>query len=74
MAADLLDPADLATALANVAPTHVFITTWMRQQTETENVRVNAALVRNLQRALAPTRCAASIQSPRFRQYSLSRT
>jgi nucleoside-diphosphate-sugar epimerase len=52
--ADLLDPGSLATALANVAPTHVFITTWMRQATETENVRVNAAMVRNLLAALAP--------------------
>jgi nucleoside-diphosphate-sugar epimerase len=54
VAADLLDPASLAAALANVNPTHVFITTWMRQQTEAENVRVNAALVRNLLDALAP--------------------
>jgi len=48
IAADLLDPAALQTALADVAPTHVFITTWMRQETEAENIRVNAALVRNL--------------------------
>jgi len=54
VAADLLDPAALAQALAGVAPTHVFITTWMRQDTESENIRVNAALVRNLLDALAP--------------------
>jgi nucleoside-diphosphate-sugar epimerase len=54
VAADLLDPSSLSAALANVAPTHVFITTWMRQDTEAENVRVNAALVRNLLDALAP--------------------
>jgi nucleoside-diphosphate-sugar epimerase len=53
IAADLLDPAALALALANVAPTHVFITTWMRQDTEAENIRVNAALVRNLLDALS---------------------
>jgi nucleoside-diphosphate-sugar epimerase len=53
VAADLLDPAGLATALANVSPTHVFITSWMRQANETENVRVNAALVRNLLDALS---------------------
>lgn len=53
VAADLLDPAALACALANVAPTHVFITTWMRQESEAENIRVNAALVRNLLDALA---------------------
>jgi nucleoside-diphosphate-sugar epimerase len=53
VAADLLDPSALTTALANVAPTHVFITTWMRQDTEAENIRVNAALVRNLLDALS---------------------
>lgn len=53
VAADLLDPAGLAAALANVSPTHVFITTWMRQDTEAENVRVNAAMVRNLLQALS---------------------
>lgn len=54
VAADLMDPATLGAALADVAPTHVFITTWMRQDTEAENIRVNAALVRNLLDALAP--------------------
>ncbi|MDN4058991.1 SDR family oxidoreductase [Massilia sp. YIM B02769] len=54
VAADLLDPAALASALQDVAPTHVFITTWMRQDTEAENIRVNAALVRNLLDALSP--------------------
>jgi nucleoside-diphosphate-sugar epimerase len=54
VAADLLDPQALSAALADVAPTHVFITTWMRQDTEAENVRVNAALVRNLLDALSP--------------------
>ncbi len=53
VAADLLDPASLAAALAGIAPTHVFITTWMRQDTEAENIRVNAAMVRNLLDALA---------------------
>jgi nucleoside-diphosphate-sugar epimerase len=54
VAADLLDPASLETALAGVAPTHVFITTWMRNATEAENIRVNAAMVRNLLAALSP--------------------
>lgn len=53
MAADLLDPEDLGKALADVSPTHVFITTWMRNATEAENIRVNAAMVRNLLSALA---------------------
>lgn len=54
VAADLLDPASLATALAEVAPTHVFLTTWMRNDTEAENIRVNSAMVRNVLAALAP--------------------
>jgi nucleoside-diphosphate-sugar epimerase len=54
IAADLLDPAALRTALADVRPTHVFITTWLRQPTEAENIRVNGAMVRNLLDALSP--------------------
>ena len=54
VAADLLDPDGLAAALIDVAPTHVFITTWMRQDTEADNIRVNSALVRNILAALAP--------------------
>ena len=54
VAADLLDPVSLAAALQEVAPTHVFITTWMRRETEAENIKVNAAMVRNLLVALAP--------------------
>ena len=54
VAADLLDPASLTTGLADVRPTHVFLTTWMRQPTEAENIRVNAAMVRNLLDALRP--------------------
>jgi len=54
IAADLLDAAALKSALADVNPTHVFITTWMRQDTESENIRVNSALVRNLLDALSP--------------------
>lgn len=51
--ADLLDSASLEAGLAEVAPTHAFITTWMRNATEAENIRVNAAMVRNLLNALA---------------------
>ncbi|HEX8885038.1 MAG TPA: SDR family oxidoreductase [Noviherbaspirillum sp.] len=53
VAADLLDAESLNSALADVSPTHVFITTWMRNATEAENIRVNATMVRNLLSALA---------------------
>ena len=48
IAADLLDPEALRSALAGVDPTHVFITTWVQRATEEENVVANGALVRNL--------------------------
>jgi len=54
IAADLLDPVSLAQALEGLAPTHVFLTTWLRQDTEAENIRVNGAMVRNLLEALRP--------------------
>ena len=54
VAADLLDPEGLRQALAGRKPSHVFITTWMRQDTEAENIRVNGAMVRNLLDALRP--------------------
>jgi nucleoside-diphosphate-sugar epimerase len=48
VAADLLDPSSLMTAVRELRPTHIFITTWMRQPTEAENIRVNSSMVRNL--------------------------
>ena len=54
VAADLLEPVTLAAALADVQPTHVFITTWMRQATEAQNIEVNSAMVRHVLTALAP--------------------
>lgn len=54
VAADLHDAQGLATALAGARASHVFITTWARQATEAENIRVNAAMVRNLLDALRP--------------------
>lgn len=54
VAADLLDPPALQAALADVTPSHVFITTWARQTTEAENIRVNGTMVRNLLDALRP--------------------
>ena len=54
VAADLLDAPSLQRALANLRPTHVFFATWLRQSSEAENIRVNAAMVRNLLATLAP--------------------
>jgi nucleoside-diphosphate-sugar epimerase len=48
IAADLQDASATAAALAGIAPDAVFITTWLRQDSEAENIRVNAAMVRNL--------------------------
>ena len=52
IAADLLDPEALRTSLADINPTHVFFTTWVRRETEEENVAANGALVRNVLAAL----------------------
>jgi nucleoside-diphosphate-sugar epimerase len=47
VAADLLDAASLRTTLPGLRPTHVFISTWLRQTSEAENIRINGAMVRN---------------------------
>lgn len=52
--ADLLDRNSLETALSAIAPTHVYITTWMRNDTEAENIRVNSQMVRNILEVLSP--------------------
>ena len=57
--ADLTDAAGLQQALHAVRPTHVFFTSWLRQETEAENIRVNGGMVRNLLEALSP---AGSVQ------------
>jgi len=54
IAADLLDRDGLTRALSQVKPTHVFITSWMRNDTEAENIRVNSLMVRNVLDAVAP--------------------
>ena len=54
IAADLQDPEATRIALAKVRPDAVFITTWARQATEVENIRVNAAMVRHLLEAVGP--------------------
>jgi hypothetical protein len=55
IAADLLDLAALRLALQGVGPADVFITTWLRQKTEAENIRINRAMVRNVLDALSPS-------------------
>ncbi|WP_159982413.1 MULTISPECIES: SDR family oxidoreductase [unclassified Novosphingobium] len=55
--ADLQDVAATAEALRDINPDAVFITTWLRQDSEAENIRVNSAMVRNLLDGLPkPTR------------------
>ena len=54
IAADLLEPESARAALEGVDPTHVFLTTWLRQPTEAENCRVNRAMVRNLLDGIEP--------------------
>lgn len=58
--ADLLNLDALNDALSKYSPTHVFFCTWLRQDTEAENVRVNGALLHNLLTALERT--GASVQ------------
>lgn len=48
VAANLLEIDSLQLALADISPTHVYITTWMRNDTEAENIRVNGLMVRNI--------------------------
>ena len=52
--ADLQDPQDVARALRDIRPTHVFLNVWSRQENEEENIRVNGAMLRNLFDALSP--------------------
>ncbi len=53
VAADLQNAVETAKALTDVRPDAVFITTWARQDSEAENIRVNSAMVRNLLDALS---------------------
>jgi nucleoside-diphosphate-sugar epimerase len=45
--ADVLDPASIEAAVGGRAITHLVFTTWQRQDTEAENIRVNGAMLRN---------------------------
>ena len=55
VSADLLDRSSVAKALKGLAPTHLFFCTWLRHETEAENVRVNGAMLQNLFDGLAET-------------------
>ena len=54
IAVDLQDPTAVNAALKDLRPTHIFLTTWLRQSTEAENIRVNAAMIRNVLNAVSP--------------------
>lgn len=58
---DLLNADAAARALGGVGPTHVFISAWMRQPTEAQNIEVNSRIVRNLLAAVSPTRSVAHV-------------
>jgi nucleoside-diphosphate-sugar epimerase len=59
VSADLLDAPATRRALKGLRPSHVFLASWLRQPTETENIRVNALMLRNLLGALG---AAGSVQ------------
>jgi nucleoside-diphosphate-sugar epimerase len=50
--ADLTSAESVKAALDGIDVTHVFLTTWARQATESENIRVNGAMVSNVLDAL----------------------
>ena len=59
ISADLLDLSALVGSVKGLEPTHVYLSTWTRQATEAENIRVNALMIRNVLDALRP---AASVR------------
>lgn len=61
IAADLLNVDSLKTSLAEINPTHIYITTWMRNDTEAENIRVNGLMVRNILDVLSVKKSVAHV-------------
>ena len=59
--ADLHDAEGTRAALADARPDAVFFTTWARQETEAENIRVNAAMVRTVLDAVRPHQTVAHV-------------
>jgi nucleoside-diphosphate-sugar epimerase len=56
VAVDLLDAEAVKRGVSELPVTDVFFSTWLRQETEKENVRVNGAMLENLFAGLAPVR------------------
>ena len=61
VAADLTNAESVQKAVAGLKPTHVYLTTWSRQGSEEENIRVNAGAVRTLLSALSPARSVVHV-------------
>ncbi len=52
---DVLDPESVDAAIAGMNTTHLFFTTWSRQDTEADNCKVNGAMLANTLEALRRT-------------------
>jgi nucleoside-diphosphate-sugar epimerase len=59
IAVDLQNADSVTTALKGLSVSHVFITAWLRQPTERQNIEVNGSMVRNVLNALS---AAKSVQ------------
>lgn len=53
---DVLDPSSVSAAISGLGATHLFFTTWSRQDTEAENIKVNGAMLQNTLDALAASK------------------
>jgi nucleoside-diphosphate-sugar epimerase len=59
--ADVLDPTSVEAAIAGKEITHVFYTTWSREETEAENCRVNGSMLANTLSAIGRTTTLAHV-------------
>ena len=55
LSVDILDPAAVAAAAAEVRATHAFFCTWSRQDTEAANIEVNGAMLGNVLEGVGAT-------------------
>ena len=53
---DVLDPASVAAAVADLPISHLFFCTWLKQSSEKENIAVNGAMLQNTLDAFAQKR------------------